>query len=227
MVKDFNISYQYALALYYQNQLIKIKGANATALLCAPVKFETLPDLPASEIEVKNLKRVFEEKSVESKTMLMNEANESDVKAGGLSNYQYLHFATHGVVDALRPKRSRIYLGAGKSDDGALYSAEIYNLNLDASLVTLSACETGLGKLSKGEGIIGLSRALIYAGAKNLVVSLWSVSDNSTAELMMNFYTKINYNNYASSLRSAKLDMIASNDYAKPYYWAPFILIGR
>ncbi|MEO0553097.1 MAG: CHAT domain-containing tetratricopeptide repeat protein [Bacteroidota bacterium] len=227
MVKDFNISYQYALALYYQNQLTKIKGANATALLCAPVKFETLPDLPASEIEVKNLKRVFEEKSVESKTMLMNEANESDIKAGGLSNYQYLHFATHGVVDALCPKRSRIYLGPGKSDDGALYSAEIYNLNLDASLVTLSACETGLGKLSKGEGIIGLSRALIYAGAKNLVVSLWSVSDNSTAELMMNFYTKINYNNYALSLRSAKLDMIASNDYAKPYYWAPFILIGR
>ncbi|MEM9856976.1 MAG: CHAT domain-containing tetratricopeptide repeat protein [Bacteroidota bacterium] len=225
LVKNFDISYQYALALYYQT-LKKPETTNYTALLCAPVIFETLPNLPASKIEVDSLKHVFTKKSISAKTMLMDEANESDVKKGGLSNYNYLHFATHGVVDGLFPERSRIYLGASQNDDGELYSSEIYNLNLNASLVTLSACETGLGKLSKGEGIIGLSRALIYAGAQNVVVSLWNVSDNSTAELMKYFYKEINNNNYGAALRSAKLKMINTDQYSNPFYWAPFILIG-
>ncbi len=94
-------------------------------------------------------------------------------------------------------------------------------------MVTLSACETGLGKISKGEGIIGLSRALIYAGAKNIVVSLWKVSDNSTAELMIDFYDRLNGNNFSESLREAKMELMKDPKYADPYYWAPFILIGQ
>lgn len=227
VVNDFEVSYQYALALYYQNQTNKKPAGTSQALLCAPVEFSTLPNLPASEIEIKDLEQVLTKKSITSKTLLKDEANESDIKNGSLDSYNYLHFATHGVVDALNPEKSKIYLGAGENDDGELFSAEIYNLNLKASLVTLSACETGLGKLSKGEGIIGLSRALLYAGAENLVVSLWNVSDQSTAELMVNFYDDIDSTKYSKALRSSKLKMIASQDYAKPYYWAPFILIGN
>jgi CHAT domain-containing protein len=110
-----------------------------------------------------------------------------------------------------------------------LFSGEIYNLELNANLVTLSACQTGLGKISKGEGVIGLSRALVYAGARNIIVSFWSVADESTSELMKNFYrTLLNEksSNYTSSLREAKLKLIHGDKYSSPYYWAPFILIG-
>jgi CHAT domain-containing protein len=97
-------------------------------------------------------------------------------------------------------------------------------------LVVLSACETGLGKISRGEGIIGLSRSLLYAGTKNLMVSLWKVADRSTADLMIDFYR--NYldseqEGYSSALRQAKLKMIGEENYAHPYYWSPFILIGK
>jgi CHAT domain-containing protein len=95
----------------------------------------------------------------------------------------------------------------------------------------LSACETGLGKLASGEGIIGLSRSLTYAGAKNQIVSLWQVADQSTAELMIDFY-KVHLGlsdplPYSESLQKAKLKMIQSEKFSFPYYWAPFILIGN
>ena len=107
----------------------------------------------------------------------------------------------------------------------------MYNLQLNSELVVLSACETGLGKISKGEGIIGLSRALLYAGTKNLVVSLWEVPDLSTSELMIGFYKNMLDNDQKNSiskyLRQAKLKMIDEGTYSHPYYWSPFILIGK
>jgi CHAT domain-containing protein len=129
------------------------------------------------------------------------------------------------------PELSQIFLQGSSEEDGNLYAGEIYNLQLKADLVTLSACETGLGKISKGEGIIGLSRALLFAGAQNLMVSFWSVVDNSTANLMIDFYQNLLQDEvtkgYASALRRAKLKMIDTREYAAPYYWAPFILIGN
>jgi CHAT domain-containing protein len=116
-----------------------------------------------------------------------------------------------------------------RSEDGNLFAGEIYNLNLNASLVTLSACQTGLGKISKGEGVIGLSRALVYAGAKSLIVSFWSVADESTAELMKDFYREMLQHpqaTFSTNLRQAKLRLIQNEKYTAPYYWAPFILIG-
>ena len=96
--------------------------------------------------------------------------------------------------------------------------------------MTLSACETGLGQVAKGEGIVGLSRALQYAGAQNLIVSLWQVADKSTADLMIAFYNhSLNdtREGYAEDLRAAKLSLLQSEDYYNPYFWAPFILIGQ
>lgn len=103
-------------------------------------------------------------------------------------------------------------------------------MHLNADLVTLSACQTGLGKLAKGEGLIGLSRALFYAGAANISVSLWTVSDESTQVYMNEFY--MNYlnggqDNFAKASRDAKLKLLNSEAFSSPYYWSAFILIGN
>ena len=128
----------------------------------------------------------------------------------------------------MRPERSQICLATNDESLGSLFSGDIYGLDLSADLVVLSACETGLGKISKGEGIIGLTRALIYAGSNNLVVSLWRVNDASTSVLMKDFYSMmLNDNGYAEALRAAKLQMIATEEYSSPYYWATFVLIGE
>ena len=109
-----------------------------------------------------------------------------------------------------------------------MYSDEIYNLNLNADLVVLSACESGLGKIVKGEGIIGLTRGFIYSGARNIVVSLWQVADKSTSELMIEFYRNIlDGKSYSSSLREAKLKLIKDGTYSYPLEWSPFVLIGK
>ncbi|HEY2933254.1 MAG TPA: CHAT domain-containing protein [Acidobacteriota bacterium] len=116
-----------------------------------------------------------------------------------------------------------------QSEDGLLQVYEIFDLRLNADLVVLSACETGLGKEVKGEGLVGLTRAFLYAGTPSVVVSLWKVSDRSTAELMVSFYQHLKDGtmNKAEALRQAQLKLIRSGRYAEPYYWAPFVLIGE
>jgi CHAT domain-containing protein len=114
-------------------------------------------------------------------------------------------------------------------EDGLLQVFEIFNLKLNADLVVLSACETGLGKETKGEGLVGLTQAFLYAGSPALVVSVWKVQDRSTAELMVAFYRHLNNPtlNKAQALRQAQLDMIRQGTFSHPYYWAGFVLIGR
>jgi CHAT domain-containing protein len=111
-------------------------------------------------------------------------------------------------------------------EDGILHSLEIRNMKLDVNLVTLSACETGLGKLISGEGVLGLSRSFTISGARNVLVSYWKVSDASTSELMMEFYRNILQEgvDFSSALRKAKLKLIESGNYTDPYYWSPFVL---
>jgi len=163
---------------------------------------------------------------------LHQSANEQFIKSGGLEKYKVLHFATHGFVNSEKPELSGILLAQDSigNQDGILYSGEIYNLKLNADLVVLSACETGLGKINKGEGIIGLTRALLYAGSKNIIVSLWQVSDESTSDLMIDFYNNLlNTKNksFSDPLRKAKLKMISEGKFAHPFYWSPFILVGE
>ena len=100
---------------------------------------------------------------------------------------------------------------------------------MNADLVCLSACQTGLGKVSKGEGVIGLSRALVYAGARNIMVSFWSVSDESTSQMMTGFYQDALASSnpeYRKNLQQVKIKMINEKKYSAPFYWAPFVLIG-
>ncbi|HEY2933255.1 MAG TPA: tetratricopeptide repeat protein [Acidobacteriota bacterium] len=116
-----------------------------------------------------------------------------------------------------------------QSEDGLLQAYEIFDLKLNADLVVLSACETGLGKEVKGEGLLGLTRAFLYAGAQSVMVSLWKVSDRSTAELMASFYRHLQEKGMtkAEALRKAQLNLINQGRYAAPFYWAPFVLVGE
>lgn len=231
LIEHYGIAYDYSASLLV-NRSKYDEGPIEKVLLCAPITFDNnetpMPALPASEDEVKEI-RLFFLANGDADLVLNTEASESLMKTDALMGYKYLHFATHGQVNESKPELSRIFLAPGASEDGSLYSGEIYNLKINADLVTLSACETGLGKIAKGEGVIGLSRALQYAGAKNLIVSLWQVADKSTSDLMIKFYDQHLHNDYSgyhAALRQAKLYLLNSKEYASPFYWAPFILIG-
>ncbi|MBT1690578.1 CHAT domain-containing tetratricopeptide repeat protein [Dawidia soli] len=232
LIKQYSIRYEFSAGLILQKPAPQPPSASPSIFLCAPVTFpatDNLNDLPGTEKEVNAIAQRFSTQKLTSQVYLRQQADEGRVKAGSLDTYTYLHFATHGIVDEAHPELSRIFLQPGAGEDGHLFAGEVYNLNLRASLVTLSACQTGLGKLSKGEGVIGLSRALVYAGAKNILVSYWSVADESTSVLMAAFYGRsldTPTGMFAGTLRETKLGMIRDGKYAAPYYWAPFVLIG-
>jgi CHAT domain-containing protein/tetratricopeptide (TPR) repeat protein len=159
-------------------------------------------------------------------------ASEDNVRGRDVSNYRVVHIATHGLLDAERPQFTGVVLSlvGNKTGDGFLRTDEIFNLKLGNSLVMLSACETGLGKEKRGEGVIGLTRAFMYAGAPTVGVSLWSVADKSTAELMTDFYQRLlgpSANSPSVALRDAQLAMINGKKYSAPFYWAPFVLVGE
>ncbi len=160
-------------------------------------------------------------------------ANRSIATSGELSNYRYVHFATHGYVDTSRAGLSAIVLSLvdeqGKPQDGFLRTHDIYNLKLPAELVVLSACETGLGKDVKGEGLEGLTRGFMYAGARRVVVSLWNVNDKATAALMQRLYVGMlkNKKTPAAALRAAQIEMLRVKQWESPYYWAPFVMQGE
>jgi CHAT domain-containing protein/uncharacterized protein HemY len=233
LLKKYSIRYEFSAGLVLQKKRDKTSAKLSSVMLCAPVTFpekDNLSDLPGTETEINTISNLFKDKNITSQIFLKEEASEAAVKSGSLKNYSLIHFATHGTVDENSPELSRIFLQTdSEAEDGNLFAGEIYNLELNAQLVALSACQTGLGKISKGEGVIGLSRALVYAGAKSLIVSFWSVADESTATLMTGFYKQLLENptaSYSSDLRQAKLNLLKGGNYAAPYYWAPFILIG-
>jgi CHAT domain-containing protein/tetratricopeptide (TPR) repeat protein len=150
-----------------------------------------------------------------------------------LSNYRIVHFATHGIVNGEHPELSGIVLSLfdekGRRQDGFLQLSEIYNLNLPADLVVLSACQTALGKEVRGEGLIGLTRGFMYAGAPRVVASLWKVDDAATAGLMAEFYRAMlgEGKRPADALRAAQVYMWRQNQWHSPYYWAAFTLQGE
>jgi len=158
-------------------------------------------------------------------------ASEENIETRDTTKYRVIHIATHGLLDAERPQFTGLVLSliGNKNQDGFLRTDEVFNLRLGAPLVMLSACETGLGKEKRGEGVMGLTRAFIYAGAPTVGVSLWSVADKSTAELMTEFYKRLLASDTASasaSMREAQLAMISGKKYSAPFYWAPFVLVG-
>ena len=150
-----------------------------------------------------------------------------------LAQYRIVHFATHGLLNSLHPELSGLVLslvdGEGKPQNGFLQSHEIYNLTLGAELVVLSACQTALGKEIRGEGLLGLTRGFMYAGAPRVVASLWNVPDRGTAELMKRFYQSMLAKGLApaAALRESQLAMLKEKRWRSPYYWAGFVIQGQ
>ncbi|MCP4664490.1 MAG: CHAT domain-containing protein [bacterium] len=167
------------------------------------------------------------------------DANRDVVLSGELKRYRVVHFATHGLLNEVHPELSGLVLSlvdeAGRSRDGFLMAHEIYNLDLLAELVVLSGCQTGLGEDVQGEGLVGLTRGFMYAGAPRVVVSLWNVSDRATSELMQRFYQHVfgvtdepeGTLLPSAALRAAQLSMLEDQNRRAPFYWAGFILQGE
>ena len=187
-----------------------------------------LERLPYTGDEVRSIARLFPEDRAD--VLLRGEATEARLRRLSANRtYRYVHLATHGLINDRRPDFSGIALSADTTaaTDGLLQAAEIFNLSVNADLVVLSACETGLGRLVRGEGLVGLTRAFMYAGTPSLVVSLWSVADRSTARLMERLYEGLTDDRAkAEALRTAKLALLGDEALAHPFNWAPFVLVG-
>ena len=226
LINEYEITYNFSSTLYLQSLQPKEKKEKTEVLLSAPITFDGLAKLPGTLEEVEQIAKLFQANNISTTSYLNNNATESRLKSNEITNYDYIHLATHGVVNERYPDLSQIYLKADIQNDGNLYTSEIYGLKLKAKLVTLSACETGLGQISRGEGIVGLSRSLIFSGAENLVVSYWQVADESTSRLMIGFYKNLLENpkrDISFALRASKLELLNSKEFAAPYYWAPLI----
>jgi len=192
----------------------------------------SLSRLPATEDEAQSIMEI-----IPSGTGMMATGFDADrtmALSSELGQYKIVHFATHGVVDVENPELSGIFLSLvspeGKSTQGLMQLHDIYNMDLsNTQLVVLSACETALGKEVRGEGLVGLSRGFIYAGASSVVASLWKVDDRATTKLMTQFYKGIFEEGLTASaaLRKAKLSMWQQSRYRAPFYWAAFELQGE
>lgn len=189
--------------------------------------------IPGTGVELKALSSLVRN----TRVLEGSAATESGLKnlslSGELKKYPYLHFAVHGLVVPEYPELAALVLSrypvpGGDADDGYLRVDEAAGLALDADLVTLSACQTGLGKIYGGEGVVGLTQAFMRAGARAVSVSLWQVADESTAELMKRVYSLASGgSDFSSAWRTAKLEMIKDGRWQDPFYWAPFVYYGK
>lgn len=210
-----------------------VAGQQNSGIAVTPANMQGLPlaRLAGTRTEADEISKLAKASGGQADVWLDLNASEENVETRDTNKYRVIHIATHGLLDADRPQFSGLVLSliGNKNQDGFLRTDEVFNLRLGAPLVMLSACETGLGKEKRGEGVIGLTRAFIYAGAPTVGVSLWSVADKSTAELMTEFYKRLFASESASasaSLREAQLAMINEKKYSAPFYWAPFVLVG-
>ncbi len=226
LIDSFTVSYlPSASVLKYAR--IKNRG-NHTDFFAAANPVTDLAPLPAAEVEASEVSTLFERKLV----LIGPVATKSKVKIEG-PRYDYLLFSTHGEMIESDPLKSNLRFTATAQDDGKLTVGEIFDMEVKANLVTLSACETGLargmgGDLPRGDDLVGLSRAFIHAGAPSVVASLWRVSDDSTVAMMRLFYRNLRTMSKAEALRQAELELAKSNtqSYSHPFFWAPFILVG-
>jgi len=187
--------------------------------------------LPFSRDEAEEIAKFVPKNSLLKATDF--QANRATAIGAELSRYHIIHFATHGLLNSERPLLSGLVLSLvdenGKPQDGFLRMHEIYNLQLPADLVVLSACQTALGKEINGEGLVGLTRGFMHAGAGRVVASLWQVDDLATAELMKRFYRGMLQDGMrpSAALRAAQIEIMKQKRWATPYFWAAFTLQGE
>lgn len=190
---------------------------------------DDIPPLLGTLDEARAIQRIFGQSA---HLALKYDANRKAVLNGLVSSYRVVHFATHGIIDTRHPEMSGLVLSLfnkqGRMQDGYLRLGDVYKLKLSADLVVLSSCESALGKELESEGIIGLPRGFLYAGAKSVISSLWKVDDKATKELMALFYSELHAGKSpAAALRSAQSTLARDPYWSNPYYWAAFILQGE
>jgi CHAT domain-containing protein len=187
-----------------------------------------LYDLPQTRAEVEEIGKIVGSDAV---ILIGKDATETAFKKEPLDQFRILHLAVHGFADTQDPERSALVLGTDpkSSDDGLLQAREIMRLRLNAELTTLSACDSGVGKLQGQEGISNLVEAFLVAGSKSVVASLWNADDTYASALMEQFYQRLaRGEDTSSALRNAKLDLLAKyGEQVSPFYWAAFIAVGE
>lgn len=215
-----------------QAALTDVAGVSTPAASGAAMEGLPLARLNGTRLEADEIAKLAKASGGQAEVWLDLDANEDNVVTRDVSKYGIIHIATHGLLNAERPQFTGVVLSlvGNKAHDGFVRTDEVFNLRLGSPLVMLSACETGLGKEKRGEGVMGLTRAFMYAGAPTVGVSLWSVADKSTADLMTDFYKRLltagDNTTSSSALRGAQLAMISGKKYSAPFYWAPFVLVG-
>jgi CHAT domain-containing protein len=216
-----------------QSAVADVAGSTpAPAAASTPMEGLPLTRLNGTRVEAEQISKLTKASGGQADIWLDLEANEDNLGTRDISKYRIIHVATHGLLNAERPQFTGVVLSlvGNKTRDGFVRTDEVFNLRLGSPLVMLSACETGLGKEKRGEGVMGLTRAFMYAGAPTVGVSLWSVADKSTADLMTDFYQRLLSTSTpattSAALRGAQLAMISNKKYSAPFYWAPFVLVG-
>ncbi|HSE23453.1 MAG TPA: CHAT domain-containing protein, partial [Pyrinomonadaceae bacterium] len=214
-----------------QSALVDVTGDTTAGNADAKMEGLPLARLAGTRTEAEEISKLAKGSGGQADVWLDLDANEDNVSSRDVTKYRVIHVATHGLLDADRPQFTGVVLSlvGNKSHDGFLRTDEIFNLRLGSPLVMLSACETGLGKEKRGEGVLGLTRAFMYAGAPTVGVTLWSVADKSTATLMTDFYRRLfsaGEVSTSAALRDAQLAMISDKKYSAPFFWAPFVLVG-
>jgi CHAT domain-containing protein/Tfp pilus assembly protein PilF len=262
LIENYHIKYAPSLTILTllknpdpisRKDLLAVAGSSFIRNNDGSLRRSNLSNLPSTLIEVDSIATHFQNASVLKDEQVSEEALKKLLRQ---NNYKYVHLATHGIIDENKPNRSGLALStkseisASSSEDGMLRSSEIFGMNINSDMVVLSACNTGLGKMVEGEGILGLQRSFFYAGTSTVVVSLWNVYDRSTASFMNEFYKSllhqdtsrgwidsalrwigweqsIPFGAKAKAMREAKLKMIKHPLFNHPVYWAPFIVVGR
>ena len=194
--------------------------------------FNSFNEIPFTLKEVNNIKKINAGVNLYTGEMVSESHIKKLSKQGELKKYEVIHFATHGVVIPEIPELSALVLSQpekSNEEDGFLNMEEIALLDLQADFINLSACETGLGKVYGGEGVVGLTQAFLVAGANGLAVSLWQVADKSTMEFMTGLYdlAKRKKISYDRAITKMKRRFIKDKKYSNPFYWAPFVYYGN
>ena len=221
LIEKYNIFYTPSASIYLLSEEKKNNPEKQIiAMALGDLGLGDFSGLPGTKEEVDQIKSLFRDI-----TSLYETGSTETFLKENVSSYEYVHLATHGILDPVQPLYSYLLFAPTDKDDGLLTVSEVFGLDLNARLVTLSACQTGLGDLSQSDDIIGLSRAFIYAGSPAVIVSLWSVADQPTALLMTSFYKNLEDHSPQEALAIAQREVM--KQYPAPFYWAPFQLIGR
>ena len=243
LIKQFSFSYHYSANLMVQPMLRNAQPKQNSFLGFAPVftksvasktRDNSVKSLPYTEKEVDKIIEVFKQQGQTNvKAVLHQNATEEAFKKVG-QNFRFVHLATHSVTNSKRPELAYIQFEPTPQhqtnfNEGRLYANEIYALHLNADLVVLSSCESGSGKIERGEGMMGLNRGFLYAGARNVIYSLWKVNDRPTSAFMIRFYQNLIEQKYSfhKALQQTKLQYLKENPQNRPHDWAGFLIIGQ